>query len=1066
MATAPYQGSFNAGEEKIEEDSVQDITTSSLAAADDGESALAADLDQALSTASVVCKHADDEKITAVCCLTTCTDDHKSIVVTATTTAEGTHSLQIWHTQRQEVEFDREYRQVVPETILVAAPVTIVPEAHPNVITSICAVPLRGSSSKGAAFVTCSRGNGTLTVEDHGTIRLWSSDGTPLKMELKGGGVVEELNCNASVSKVIVTVNRYRETLIAACFTARRTGIEIWNTTTGTYNIWDAGNKRSRQFGCIATMAFSLNGNEIISGCADGRILRYSTLNNFEEPQYTMVTNTVTHMVYSAEGQYLAAVSSENEINIWRAQFNGKCEHYALLAGYEQKDIVAIRFKIIAAGLLGEKRVILLALYNDGQHYLLNTYDILTQQEIREPVTVAHIQDIPMSDLLVDISGDMQLVVSATRGASMGHTLNLVTCNSSIIQQLSELLGAPNYADAVKLFKQHPSAAFQPACTAHTLGRQFVTTLITQALSGYNGNKLLCLLDPDKAVLDDNEDDIRWKLALCTVTAVDYHDSPIQQAIGFMNSHAASLILKVVAIPWNSAVSADAIYMPDLIDLLKAFPTLAVFFLTDQVKLIQIAKPFYLTLRHKRATRCKPQWVRAAASLQAVSGRNWDTITQEHLKYMAETYVTDLVQSIIERFLHLDETAQFWYDTMAFSHYVPGTIRKFIKKAKVVQHAIPVRNCNTIKLLEAAVKIAESQDSALLFKSEWQVVIAWTLQGIKCIIFTGYFVVQEYRELMYEGFRVWLWDAWNIMDVTAYGLIYAGVIVQACSNPEQPAHSKAANIINAIAAVLLWFKLLHYMRPYKATGVLVSMIFKILMKIRAFMLVLAIVVVGFATAFYSVLNTDKASSNNASVLKYNTVGNALRTSFSYMLGTYELAVLDVGPSDVIEHSYMMEKTKEVILSNIKLSYKRKAQLEKTADKWKDRIDVITTAVSGSIDKVQADVNSVRADVNNVKTNVLELTNSVKADVEGVSTEVTALKQEVSDLKSIIQEILHVVKATAQQISAASTADTDEHSVSETAPTTLETTATAASIATEEPTVGTKSGTAAVATSTS
>jgi Ion transport protein len=475
----------------------------------------------------------------------------------------------------------------------------------------------------------------------------------------------------------------------------------------------------------------------------------------------------------------------------------------------------------------------------------------------------------------------------------------------------------------------------------------------------------------------------------------------------------------------------------------------------------------------------------------------------------------------------------------------------------IVQYAIPVRNCKTIELLESAVEIADNQDSALLFKSEviagvtnlhWNlygrgdhifslviymlllglftllivvfniwvttntslIIIAWTLQGIKCCL-TLYFVKQEYLELMHKGPIVWFYDAWNIMDVTAYSLIYLGVIVQACSDHNHPAQSKAANIINAIAAVLLWFKLLHYMRPYKATGVLVSMIFKILMKTRAFMLVLAIVILGFATAFYSILDTDKASSNNASVSKYNTVGNALRASFSYMLGTYELAVLDAGPSDVMlsilwavfsvivtilllnvlianisynfqklyetsEHCYIMEKV--VLLSHIKLSsasrlknllvdmpyvvFKPYEYTEETTDKWKDRIGTITTAVNGTVNTVQADVNSVKTDVNSVKADV----NNVKACVDGVNATVTALTQEVSDLKSIIQDILHVVKATAQHISIASTADTDEHRVSETAPTPLTSAATAAAIATEEPTVETRFGTAAVATSTS
>jgi Ion transport protein len=664
----------------------------------------------------------------------------------------------------------------------------------------------------------------------------------------------------------------------------------------------------------------------------------------------------------------------------------------------------------------------------------------------------------------------------------------------------------------------------------------------------------------------DAEDDIKWKLTLCSASIRSYALSPMQLVIKHNSSYAASLILRVVARSWNSAVSPDAIYMPDLIDLLEAFPTLTVPFLTDQIKHIQVAEPFYLTFGNVCAAGCKSQWVRAAISLQAVSALNWNTITQEHLNYMADTYRTDLIQSIIERFLHLDEkvTAQFFYDNMdEFLHYAPGMVRDFLINAYgkrilsrpiFVQHAIPVRNCNTIELLEAAVTIAESQDSALLFKSEviaavtdlhWNLfgradhifsllmyilllalftllivvfdtwvttstslkTLAWTLQGIKCIIFTGYFIVQEYRELMYEGFAKWVWDAWNIMDITAYGLIYASVIVQACSNPEQPAHSKAANVINAIAAVLLWCKLLHYMRPYKATGVLVSMIFKILMKIRAFMVVLAVVVTGFATAFYSILSVKDSDDP----LNYSYPHMAVRTSFAYMLGNYELAVLDVGPSQVMlsilwivfsvivsilllnlliaiisynfeklyetsEHSFMMEKTKVVLLSNIKLSDRRRDDLnrllrempyvvvfkpyvytEESPDKWAGRIDTITTTVSGTVNSVQADVNSVKTDVNSVKADV----NNVKACVDGVNAKVTALSQQVSHLTNIIEEILKAVRPSEQQTNATNSAPVDNDDEHNAAATPL-TPSTAAS-ATEEPILGTRTAATAVVT---
>jgi Ion transport protein len=618
----------------------------------------------------------------------------------------------------------------------------------------------------------------------------------------------------------------------------------------------------------------------------------------------------------------------------------------------------------------------------------------------------------------------------------------------------------------------------------------------------------------------DAKDDIKWKLALCTVTTTANAWSPVQEAIRYKHSHAASLILNVLAISWNT-LAADAIYMPDLVELLNSFPTLAVPFLTDQIKLVQIGKPFYLEFIELRAKMCNSQWVRAAVSLDPIEdSRVWQRVPKGYIHYMAGTYVTDFIQPIIESLRYLEaiyhRNPRLWnFLILLTSPLMPYwlvmqalTLAAKLSRSHtsiIVQHAIPVRNCNTIELLEAAVNIAERQGSALLFKSEviaavtdlhWDLygradhvfslivyvqllalftllivmfdtwvatsyglmIMAWTLQGWKCAL-TGYFMWQEYLELKHETFKVWVWDAWNIMDATAYSLIYAGVAVQAGSNHNHPAHSKAANVINAISAVLLWFKLLHYMRPYKATGVLVSMIFKILLKLIPFMSVLAITVLGFATAFYSVLNTDKASSNYSSALKYNTVGDALRTSFSYMLGSYELAVLDAGPSDVMlsilwavfsiivsilllnlliaiishnferlyetsEHSYMMEKTKVVLLSHIKLSNRRQKKLRKlfedipyivtftpyvyaedikeTTDKWDNRIDTITKLMNGTINSVQADVNSVKTDVESICT-----------DVNSVSTAVTALQQEVSDLKTIIQEILRIVKTTAQ-----------------------------------------------------
>jgi transient receptor potential cation channel subfamily V member 6 len=171
--------------------------------------------------------------------------------------------------------------------------------------------------------------------------------------------------------------------------------------------------------------------------------------------------------------------------------------------------------------------------------------------------------------------------------------------------------------------------------------------------------------------------------------------------------------------------------------------------------------------------------------------------------------------------------------------------------------------------------------------------LAWSLQIVKCLI-TASFVRQEMQELHYKKFRRYVFDIWNVMDTAAYSLLYTGVGIH-YSNREHPAQSKAANLVHASAAVLMWLKLLHYMRPYQATGHLVAIIFKVLLKIRAFMLVLVIVVLGFASAFYAMLSNTESNKP----LSYSHPDMAVRTAFAYMLGTYELSVLDAGPSQVM-----------------------------------------------------------------------------------------------------------------------------------------------------------------------
>eukprot|EP00953_Heterococcus_sp_UTEX-ZZ885_P018955 10588-Heterococcus_DN1.PRE.2 len=327
-------------------------------------------------------------------------------------------------------------------------------------------------------------------------------------------------------------------------------------------------------------------------------------------------------MVYSTDSQYLAIATVDGKIHVWRAQYDGEFKRYVSLAGYPKRTAITLQFRTVPVA-WGGQRVVLSVLYNGDQCITLHTYDILTEQEVRQPVTV--IPNTGTSDVLVAVSGDMERVVSATRVTSVMQIVNPLThASSDAAQQLSVLLSAEvsAYPEAIALLNKHPAAAFDLLTKIISRTKDTKTrTLIEHAVLSASSScaELVCLLDPDKAVLNDATDDLKWKLALCTCTSA-FRVSPMQLILHSEHSHAASLVLRVLAKSWHT-LPADAIHMPDLIDLLKKFPTLAVPFLADQVKLVQLGERFYLTSDLLRAARCGSHWTRAAASLQAVTSK-------------------------------------------------------------------------------------------------------------------------------------------------------------------------------------------------------------------------------------------------------------------------------------------------------------------------------------------------------------------------------------------------------------------------------------------------------------
>jgi len=70
--------------------------------------------------------------------------------------------------------------------------------------------------------------------------------------------------------------------------------------------------------------------------------------------------------------------------------------------------------------------------------------------------------------------------------------------------------------------------------------------------------------------------------------------------------------------------------------------------------------------------------------------------------------------------------------------------------------------------------------------------------------------------------------------------------------------------IHAIANILMWFKLLYFLRIFKSTGYLVRMIIQVVVDMRIFIVVLCIIFFGFADAFVT-LSLGSSDSEDAAL---------------------------------------------------------------------------------------------------------------------------------------------------------------------------------------------------------
>jgi Ion transport protein len=211
------------------------------------------------------------------------------------------------------------------------------------------------------------------------------------------------------------------------------------------------------------------------------------------------------------------------------------------------------------------------------------------------------------------------------------------------------------------------------------------------------------------------------------------------------------------------------------------------------------------------------------------------------------------------------------------------------------------------------------------------------------------------------------------------------------------------------------------------------MIFEIMADLRTFLLILATVLCGFANAFFVILR--KAPFNS-----YSTPYTAIRSSFSYMLGGYDLEELDASPTPImlsilwaafmmivsivllnvliaiISDSYerltalevanfRLEKAKLTLSSYKMLSKKHKKQLadylkhrpylavlkatalleSETSNEWNGKVGAIVKQVRAAVNcdnaTLKSDISSVKADVASMKADMTSMRSTARSDTD-------------------------------------------------------------------------------------
>ncbi|CAD7704848.1 unnamed protein product [Ostreobium quekettii] len=209
--------------------------------------------------------------------------------------------------------------------------------------------------------------------------------------------------------------------------------------------------------------------------------------------------------------------------------------------------------------------------------------------------------------------------------------------------------------------------------------------------------------------------------------------------------------------------------------------------------------------------------------------------------------------------------------------------------------------------------------------------------------------VREGREHGFNGLGCWALSKWNALEIGS-SIMVAFVLpaMQLTANTEE--RQQWQSVLVAMTAITVWWKLLYFATPFKATGPLVIVIFEVIKDIFFFVFLLVAIMFGFSVAFFLAFRHDvgdvemAAEELDAETLKelqevsdaFGHYQNALFTTFGMMLGDFELGLfygkaLRIFPRllFVLYMAIMMIMMLNLLISLMGFSFDRVKQSEET-----------------------------------------------------------------------------------------------------------------------------------------